>query len=208
MEGVNNIIKIIKSKTEAECGRIIAEAEDFKKQRIKKAKERATSITEAIAGKAEREADAEVAKYHASAKLQAKYRLLESKEAIMDEVFATAWDKLQKSVLDKKYDETVFNLAVDAGASLQETELELVLPEGQKVSLTAAELAKAITKESGVKTSVDISKEKIRATGGVLVRAKDGTKWVDNTYDARKNRFEAELRDRVASALFAEKGSE
>lgn len=125
----------------------------------------------------------------------------------MDEVFETAWDKLEKSVLDKKYDKTVFNLAVDAGASLQETELELVLPEGQKVSLTAAELAKAISKESGVKTSIDISKETIRATGGVLVRAKDGTKWVDNTYDARKNRFDADLRDRVASTLFAEKGS-
>ena len=208
MGGVNNIIKIIKSKTEAECDRIIAEAEDFKKQRIEKAKERAKSITEEIAGKAEREADAEAAKYHASAKLQAKYRLLESKEAIMDEVFEAAWDKLEKSVLDKKYDKTVFNLAVDAGASLQETELELVLPEGQKVSLTAAELAKAITKESGVKTSVDISKETIRATGGVLVRAKDGTKWVDNTYDARKNRFDADLRDRVASTLFTEKGSE
>jgi V/A-type H+-transporting ATPase subunit E len=208
MEGVNNIIKIIKSKTEAECDRIITEAEGLKKERIKRAEERAKSITEEIAGKAEREADAEVAKYHASAKLKAKYRLLESKEAIMDEVFETAWDKLEKSVLDKKYDKTIFNLAVDAGASLQETELELVLPEGQKVSLTAAELAKAITKESGVKTSIDISKETIRATGGVLVRAKDGTKWVDNTYDARKNRFDADLRDRVASTLFAEKGSE
>jgi vacuolar-type H+-ATPase subunit E/Vma4 len=207
MTGVNNIIKIIKSKTDAECDRIIAEAEDFKKQRIEKAKERAKSITEKIAGKAEREADAEVAKYHASAKLQAKYRILESKEAMMDEVFETAWDKLQKSVLDKKYDKTVFNLAVDAGVSLQETELELVLPEGQKISLPAAELAKAITKESGVKTSVDISKEKIRATGGVLVRAKDCTKSVDNTYDARKNRFDAHLRDRVASTLFTEKGS-
>jgi V/A-type H+-transporting ATPase subunit E len=208
MEGVNNIIEIIKSKTKAECERIIAEAEDFKKQRLEKAKERAKSVTEDIAGKAEREADAEVAKYHASAKLQAKYRLLESKETIMNEVFDTAWDKLQKSVLDKKYDETVFNLAVNAGASLQEPEVELVLPEGQKISLTASELAKAITKESGVKTSVGISKETIRATGGVLVRAKDGTKWVDNTYDARKERFDAELRDRVATALFTEKGSE
>ena len=74
MEGVNNIIKIINSKTKAECDRIIAEAEDFKKQRIEKAKARAKSITEQIAGKAEREADAEVAKYHASARLQAKYR--------------------------------------------------------------------------------------------------------------------------------------
>ncbi|MFX1439706.1 MAG: V-type ATP synthase subunit E [Promethearchaeota archaeon] len=208
MEGVNNIIKIIKSKTEAECDRIITEAEDFKKQRIERAKDRAKSITEQIAGKAEREADAELTKYRASAKLQAKYRLLESKETIMDEVFETAWNKLEKSVLDKKYDKTVFNLAVDAGASLQETELELVLPEGQKVSLTAAELAKAITKESGVKTSVAISKETIRATGGVLVRAKDGTKWVDNTYDARKNRFDTDLRGRVASTLFTEKGSE
>ena len=207
MEGVNNIIEIIKSKTKAECDKIIAEAEEFKKQRLEKAKESAKSITEEIAGKAEREADAEVAKYHASAKLQAKYRLLESKEAIMNEVFDTAWDKLQKSVLDKKYDKTVANLAVNGGASLQEPDIELVLPEGQKVSLGVAELAKTISKESGVKTSVSISKETVRATGGVIVRSKDGTKWVDNTYDARKERFDASLRDRVASTLFTEKGS-
>ena len=208
MEGVNNIIQIINSKTKEECDKIIDEAEDFKKHRLAKAKDRAKGITEDIAGNAERESDAEVAKYHASAKLQSKYRLLESKEAIMNEVFATAWDNLQKSVLDKKYDKTVFKLAVNGGASLQEPDIELILPEGQKVSLAAAELAKAITKESGVKTKVGVSKEKIRATGGVLVRSKDGTKWVDNTYDARKERFDAELRDRVASALFTEKGSE
>jgi vacuolar-type H+-ATPase subunit E/Vma4 len=208
MEGVNNIIKIIKSKTKAKCDRIIAEAEEFKKQRLEKAKQRAKSITEEIAGKAEREADAEVAKYHASAKLHAKYRLLESKEAIMDEVFATAWDKLQKSVLDKKYDKTVANLAINGGASLQEPDIELVLPEGQKVSLGVAELAKTISKETSVKTSVSISKDTVRATGGVIVRTKDGTKWVDNTYDARKERFDASLRDRVASTLFTEKGPE
>ncbi|MHA2140427.1 MAG: V-type ATP synthase subunit E [Candidatus Thorarchaeota archaeon] len=208
MEGVTNIIEIIKAKTKEECDKVIAEAEEFKKQRLEKAKERARVITEEIAGKAEREADSEVAKYHASAMLQAKYRLLESKEAIMTEVFSTAWDNIQKSVLDKKYDKTVFALAVDGGISLQEPDVEVVLPEGQKVGLTVAELGKAISKESGVKTKVSMSKDTIRATGGVVVRTTDGTKWVDNTYDARKERLDAELRDRVAAALFTEKTSE
>ncbi|MFX0055629.1 MAG: V-type ATP synthase subunit E [Promethearchaeota archaeon] len=208
MEGVSNIIRIINSKTKDECDRIITEAEKFKKERLEKARKRAKAITEEIAGKAERETDAEVAKYQASAKLQAKYRLLESKEAIMNEVFETAWESLQKSVLEKKYDKTVFNLAIDGAASLQEPDIELVLPVGQKVSLPVDELVKTISKDTGVKTNVSISKDTIRATGGVVVRSKDGTKWVDNTYDARKDRFDASLRDRVASTLFAEKGSE
>jgi V/A-type H+-transporting ATPase subunit E len=207
MEGVNNIIKIINSKTKTKCERIIAEAEEFKKQRLEKAKERAKAITEEIAGKAEREADGEVAKYHASAKLHAKYRLLQSKEAIMNEVFDSAWEKLQKSVLDKKYDKNVAKLAVNGGVALQEPDIELVLPEGQKVSLSVAELAKTISKEAGVKTSVGVSKDTVRATGGVIVRSKDATKWVDNTYDARKERLDASLRERVSSTLFAEKGS-
>ncbi len=208
MEGVTNIIKIINTKTKDECDRIIAEAEEFKKQRLEKARKRAKTITEEIAGRAERETDAEVAKYHASAKLQAKYRLLERKEAIMNEVFEAAWDNLQKSVLEKKYDKTVFNLAIDGAASLQEPDIELVLPVGQKVSLGVDELAKTISKETGVKTNVSISKDTIRATGGVIVRTKDGTKLVDNTYDARKERFDDLLRDRVASALFPKKESE
>ncbi len=208
MEGVSNIIEIIDKKTSTETERIKAKAEEFKAELLEKAQERAKAIEDEIAGKAQRETDAEVARYEASAKLKAKYRILESKEALMKEVLDAAWDEVTKSVLDKSYDKTVTRLAVEGGVSLQEASIELVLPEGQKIKLDTAAIAAAITKETGVKTTVSISKDVTRATGGVMVRSKDGTKWVDNTFEARLERLEARVRDQVSSTLFGKGSSE
>ncbi|MFQ5831972.1 MAG: V-type ATP synthase subunit E [Candidatus Thorarchaeota archaeon] len=208
MEGVSNIIEIIEKKTSTETERIKAEAEEFRAERLETAKERAKAIEDEIAGKAQREADAEVARYEASAKLKAKYRILESKEALMKEVLDAAWDEITKSVLDKSYDKTVTRLAVDGGVSLEEDNIELVLPEGHKFKLDTAAIAGAISKATGVKTSVSISKDVTRATGGVIVRSKDGTKWVDNTFEARLERLEAKIRDQVSSTLFGTDSSE
>ncbi len=202
MEGVANIIELIEKKTDTEALRIISEAEKFKAERLANAKKRGKEIEERIAGKAQRETDSEIARYEASAKLRAKYRILETKEALMREVLDSAWQEVQKDVKGKSYPKTVARLAVDGALSLQEGEVELVLPEGQKVSIDASEIASAITKETGVKTKVSISKDTVRATGGVVVRSKDGTKWVDNTYEARLERLDVKIRDMVSSALF------
>lgn len=202
MEGVANIIELIEKKTDTEALRIIAEAEKFKAERLANAKKRAKELEEGIAGKAQREADSEIARYEASAKLKAKYRILETKEALMKEVFDSAWKEIAKSVKGKSYDKTVAKLAVDGAVPLQESEIELVLPEGQKVKIDTSEIASAVTKSAGVKTKVGISKDTVRATGGVLVRSKDGSKWVDNTFDARLERLDAKIRDQVSSTLF------
>ena len=47
-----------------------------------------------------------------------------------------------------------------------------------------------------------ILKDTIRSMGGVLVRTADGTKWVDNTFDARLERMSSAIRDKIASILF------
>ena len=202
MEGVTNIIELIEKKTDTETERIIAEAEDFKAERLANAKKRAKQIEEGIAGKAQREADSEIARYEASAKLRAKYRILETKEALMKEVFDSAWEEIKKGVKGESYAQTVTKLAIDGAVPLQESEIELVLPEGQKVNIDTSETSAAITRATGIKTKVSISKETVRATGGVIVRSKDGTKWVDNTYDARLERLDTKIRDLVSASLF------
>ncbi|MHA2378374.1 MAG: V-type ATP synthase subunit E [Candidatus Thorarchaeota archaeon] len=208
MQGVTNIIELINKKTGAEAEQIMAEAEQFKAKRLANAKERAKDLEDGIAGKAQREADSEIARYEASAKLKAKYRILESREALMKEVLDSAWEKIMKSVSDKPYDKTVTRLAVDGGVSLQESEIELVFPEGQKVNLDTTGIAGAVTKATGVKTKVSISKETVRATGGVVVKSKDGSKSVDNTFEARLERLDAKIRNLVSSTLFSATSSE
>ena len=81
MSGIDNIIEMINAKTAEKEKEILGEAETLKTQKLSEAKKKAKDIADAITVKAEAESHAEVGRYEASAKLKAKYQLLEAKEA-------------------------------------------------------------------------------------------------------------------------------
>ncbi len=202
MEGVSNIIEIIKSKTATQAEQIVKEAEAYKEERLKQAKQRAKTIVAEATEKAERQAGSEIGKYQASAHLKSKYKILESKEAIMKEVLDGAWETVTKKVGKAGYDQILNRLAVEGGSALQTEDIEILFPGGGKSTVDAAKVAIEVNKQTGTKPKISISKETVRASGGLIVRSKDGEKWVDNTYEARMERLENEIRDKIASILF------
>lgn len=204
MEGVDNIIGIIKTKTAEKTEKIIADAEAFKNERIKRAQERAKSIVEKASGKADQEENAEISKYRASAILKQKYKALNTKESIMKEVLDSAWETTAKRAGKADYKAILMRLAVDGGVALDVDEIEILLPQDIKSTIDTEEVAKAIGQQTGKKPKVKLSDEKVRASGGLIVRAIDGSKWVDNTFEARRSRLENQIRDTVSSVLFVE----
>ncbi|TFG06338.1 hypothetical protein EU522_01735 [Candidatus Thorarchaeota archaeon] len=204
MEGVDNIIGIIKTKTATQTGKIVSDAETYKNERIRRAKERAETIVENASTKADNEVKLEISKYEASAILKQKYMILNTKEGIMKEVLDSAWDQATKRVGKADYKMILTRLAVQGGAALDVDEIEILLPDGIKTTIDEDEVAKAIKEQTGRTPSVKISKEKIRASGGLIVRAKDGTKWVDNTFEARQERHDSDIRDAIATILFGQ----
>lgn len=202
MEGVENIIDIIKAKTTQQTDKIVADANAYKNERIKRAKEQAKTIVEKATSRAENETHLEVSKYQAGAILKHKYMILNTKESIMKEVLDSAWDQAMKKVGKADYKVILTRLAVYGGATLNVDEIEILLPDGIKSTVDEEEVAKGIEERIGKKTKVKMSKEKIRASGGLIVRATDGTKWVDNTFEARRERREEDIRDMIASVLF------
>lgn len=202
MSGLTNIIEIINSKTAEKEKEILSEAESQKQQKLKDARAKAKAVTESITGKAEIEANAEVTRYEASAKLKSKYQLLEAKDALIENVMASTRKHLEDLVKKKEYNKTLEKLIVDAAASLEEPELEIVIPKGHTTHIDLKTIEAAIAKATGKKTKLSISKEEVRASGGAIVRNKDSTRWVDNTFEARLERFESEIRDTISSILF------
>jgi V/A-type H+-transporting ATPase subunit E len=202
MSGMTNIIEIINSKTEAKEKEILAEAESHKKQKLDDARAKAKEITATITGKAEIESNAEVSRYEASAKLQSKYKLLEAKEVLIIEVLETAKKQVEDLVKKKAYAKTLESLIVDAAKSLEETDLEIVTPKGHASNIDLKTVEAAVSKATGKKTKLSISKDEVRATGGVIVRNKTSTMWVDNTFEARLERYESEIRDIISKILF------
>jgi V/A-type H+-transporting ATPase subunit E len=199
---MTNIIEMINSKTAEKEKEILSEAETHKAQKLKDASTKAEEITSSIISKAEIESNAEVARYEASAKLQSKYKLLEAKEDMISEVMKSTREHLEGLIKKKAYSKTLETLLVDAVTSLEESDLEIVTPKGQasNIDLKAAEAAAA--KAIGKKIKLSIAKDNVRATGGLIVRNKDTTRWVDNTFEARLERLESQIRDTISSILF------
>ncbi len=202
MSGIENIVKIIDSKTEEKVESILDEAELQKKDILDDAKQKSDGIHQSMIQKAEAESKAELARQEAGAKLRAKYKVLEAKEGLMREVLDTAEENVKKRAMSKDYGSILTRLAVAGGVALDTDAMELVLPKGHEKEVVAADIAKAISSELGRKVSVKISKDTVRSAGGVIVRTADGAKWVDNTFEARIERLEKKVRDEVASILF------
>lgn len=202
MSGLTNIIEIINSKTAEKEKEILIEAEEHKKEKLKEARTKAKNVTASITGKAEIEANAEVLRYEASAKLKSKYKLLEAKEALIEEVMSETRKHLQDLVKKKAYEKTLESLIIDAAAALEESELEIVVAKGHDSHLDLKTIEASVGKKTSRKTKLSIAKENLRATGGAIVRNKDSTRWVDNTFEARLERYDGEIRDAVSSILF------
>ncbi|MFX1578559.1 MAG: V-type ATP synthase subunit E [Promethearchaeota archaeon] len=205
MSGMENIIEIINSKTSEKEKEILSEAESQKKEKLDEARAKAKELTASITGKAEIESNAEVSRYEASAKLQAKYKLLEAKENLIEDVMASARKHLDDVVKKKDYEKILETLIVDAATALDESELEIVAPKGHSSNIDLKTVEAAVAKSTGRKTKLSISKEQVRATGGVIVRNKESTRWVDNTFESRLERLEGEVRDTISSTLFGTK---
>ncbi len=202
MSGLTNIIEIINSKTAEKEKEILSEAEEHKQEKLKEARAKAKNVTASITGKAEIEANAEVSRYEASAKLKSKYKLLEAKEALIEEVMSKTRKHLEDLVKKKVYEKTLESLIIDAAAALEESELEIVVAKGHDSQIDLKTLEASVSKKTGRKTKLSIAKENLRATGGAIVRNKDSTRWVDNTFEARLERYDGDIRDAVSSILF------
>ena len=202
MTGMANIIEIINSKTTEKEKEILSEAEAHKEQKLNEARAKAKEVTASITRKAEMASNAEVSRYEASAKLKSKYQLLDAKETLIADVLSSARKHLEDLVKKKAYEKTLETLIIDAAASLEESNLEIVAPKGHTSNIDLKAIEAAVVKATGKKTTFSISKEEVRATGGVIVRNKESTRWVDNTFEARLERFESEIRDTISSILF------
>jgi vacuolar-type H+-ATPase subunit E/Vma4 len=202
MSGINSIVDIINTKTANKEKEILEEAEKQKKLKLEEAQRKAKEAAEAITKKAELQAKSEMSRYEASAKLKSKYKMLESKEQLIADVLDVATRKLDNTVGKAEYKKILAKLAIDGGIALHGNSLELVLPKNHATHIDVAEIEKSIQKETGTKTKVTISKETLRAKGGLVVRTPDLKKSVDNTFEARLERLEDKVREVIAVVLF------
>ncbi len=202
MSGITNIIEIINAKTVEKEQEIISEAEKHKKIKLEEAKRRADDKASSITKKADLQAKSEILKYEASAKLKSKYRMLEAKDVLINDVLTAVEKQMESTVGKAEYKKILTRLIVDGCKAISAEKLELIFPKSHASYIDIAEIEKTVAKEIGKKTKLTISKETKRSKGGVIIRTLDNVKWVDNTFENRLERFENTVRDTISKILF------
>jgi V/A-type H+-transporting ATPase subunit E len=202
LSGVHSIIKMIEAKVTEKEYTIVTDARKLSETKLLDAKKKGKAKRAAMMVEAEIQSRVDSVKRDTNARLAARHRILEAKEALITEVLELAIESLTKKHKTKGYADMVVDLAIEGGAILAVEEIELLLPKGQSPQLDLTKISREIAKRTGIKTEVSLAKEKIRSAGGVRVRSKDGTKWVDNTFEGRRDRMISKMRRVISSILF------
>ena len=202
MSGVQSIIKMIEGKAAEKEDKIIRDARKLSETKLLDARKKGKAKRAAMMVEAEIQFRVDSVKRDANARLAVRHKILEAKEALITEVIELAIESLTKKHKTKDYADMLVGFAIEGGSVLAVEEVELILPKRQSLQLDLTKISREIAKRTGHKTGVSLSKEKIRSAGGVLIRSKDGTKWVDNTFEGRRDRMMREMRKLISSILF------
>ncbi len=134
---------------------------------------------------------------------KANWMILAEKEKLILTVLAEVQKRLSAFTQSNKYRKWLQELIVDAGTVLGGGNLSMLLNEKDaKLHLDSKKLAQAITKETGTNTQLQLSKERLEASGGAVVKTVDNRILVDNTFEAILKRRENQLRLKIAKILF------
>ncbi|MFX0097400.1 MAG: V-type ATP synthase subunit E [Candidatus Hodarchaeota archaeon] len=179
---------------------------EVKKERQRLIKEDREALQEVMAKRvkqAEEEASLLRQQQLAEGKVHAKRRVLTTKEELLESAFEEAKKKLAKLTKEAKYDKTLQSLILNAAINLNGGKLEVAFTgKDAEAGVDLKKIADEVTKKTKKTTTITVSKEKISATGGVVVRTADGKIEVDNTFETLLSRFKRELRPTIAGILF------
>ena len=199
-------------------GTIMQEAKDSAELIIKDSQELALKILEkqkqlgikeakAISSsklkKATNEANLERLHKIAQAKITSNWIVLSRKEEIITGVINEAKKRLHKFSQTQEYISVLENLITEAGVILGGNKLEVILnTRDSKLALNLNKLEKKISARTKTESTLALSKEKIQAIGGAIVKTNDSKIIMDNTFEDILNQREKSLKAKISKILF------
>jgi len=199
--GLSNIAKEILEDVEKEAETLILKAELQAKKILEEAEKEAEKRYKSIVEASKEKIEAERKEEDTLFEIEAKNRLLQVKEKIVDEVFERTLSRLREYVSTQDYENCLTRLIIEASKKINSKELIIQLNENDHRRLTEDRL-EDISKEIGVKLVK--SDRVIKCIGGVIVKSSNGKIVVNNTFENRLNMLKPVLRVKIAKRLFKE----
>ncbi len=223
--GAEKIVSNIMSEAQAKADVNISEAQTQVEAILADGEKRAEAEKVKISENAKKQAEMRYQQIISEAKMNARRAELGAKEEVIEEAFNKATEDLKNKAAtdDEEYVEALIEMIKEAATEIGGGELIVLLKEddidkvkGQLDSIADKvkslikdrnkpvnlnEIAKDVSSEAGIETSLEIG-EPIDTIGGAILRTKNGEIQVNNTIESRMLRFKKSLRSEVAKTLF------
>ncbi|ACV24286.1 V-type proton ATPase subunit E [Methanocaldococcus fervens] len=202
--GVDKIKSKILEDAKAEANKIISQAEEEKAKILEKAKEEAEKRKAEILKKGEKEAEMTKSRIISEAKLEAKKKLLEAKEEIINMAIEKLREELAKLPEQSEYKDKLINLIKDGAVSLGGGELVVRLNKRDMDIIDDSVLwnLEKEVEEMTKKVTVLKKGKPVDIIGGCIIETADGLKSLDNSLEAIFNRNLDVVRARITEKLF------
>jgi len=139
------------------------------------------------------------------AKMNSRRMELDAREEVIEESFKKAEEKLGEiaSSDSAKYKESLNEIIMDAALEIGGGKLVIFLKQEDvsKISDSISSIELDIKEKTGNETNLEIGKN-INTIGGAIIKTKNGEIEVNNTIEARMQRYKKSLRSEVARILF------
>lgn len=191
---------IAKQKAES----IISEANKNAEEILSNAKEQGNLIKSNITDEADRSSGNLKIQEISRKKLSIKMDYLKYRDQLFEEIHVEANSKIQKYTQTTDYKKFLLALAEKSGISIGGGDLYLIVRKEDKTIFSKPELDKIsemITKISGIKTSMKISKDDLKSLGGLKIVRGDQKLFVDNSFEARLERNMDSIRTNLLGLL-------
>ncbi|MDR0372518.1 MAG: V-type ATP synthase subunit E [Nitrososphaerota archaeon] len=197
--GISAIASEVIGDIQKEAEIALLDAQNQAKETLRIANEKAKETYNTIIADAKKQAEAEKRKSASIAEMEMRNRLLQTKEALVDETFDHVVEKLENFTKTKEYHNYLLGLIEAVAEKLAQSSLLVYVTAKDKSWLTK-DLLSSISKK--LHTELHLAQETLDIIGGCRIQTEGNKIIYDATIDSRLQELKPILRSQIAIQLF------
>lgn len=139
-----------------------------------------------------------------SAQVEQKNIRLKKEADLIEEIFIESVDKLELIRKDSNYPEMIKSMITEAILKLTEDDLFIIIDERDENIITrdflsSIEIIFVFTYNRPIR--LDIAEEKIKTSGGIIIKVKDKNLYINNTFEERLNILKNQIKTDIIKEL-------
>ena len=203
--GTEKIVSSILSDAKFKADSILEEAEKKSNSILEEGEKIALMEKEKILEDGKKQSNMRYQQIISEAKMNSRRMELDAREEVIEESFKKAEEKLGEiaSSDSTKYKESLKEIIMEAALEIGGGKLVIFLKQEDvaKISDSISTLEMDIKEKTGNETNLEMG-DNINTIGGAIIKTKNGEIEVNNTIEARMQRYKKSLRSEVARILF------